>query len=115
MEEIKNTIVKVQVKDNTLAVTKGYLYINKDGKERYTYNEVYYQDKDRICRKYSNEKGEFFYNIELVDVVVETYIMKDGTPGSKTYPLSETPYLATSADTADPQVLTNYLEFKLHR
>lgn len=115
MEEIKNPIVKVQINDNTLAVTKGYLYVNKDGKQRYAFNDTYYQDGDRMCRKYSNDKGDYYYNIELVDVVVESFLMKDGNPGSKTYALSEVPYLAKSAEEADPEVLKNYLSFKLHR
>ena len=41
--------------------------------------------------------------------------MKDGTIGSKTYPLSEVPYLAFDADDANAEVLENYLKFKLHR
>ena len=41
--------------------------------------------------------------------------MKDGTMGSKTYPLSDVPYLAPDADHVDEEVLKNYLSFKLHR
>ncbi|MBR6071454.1 MAG: hypothetical protein IKP77_01310 [Acholeplasmatales bacterium] len=115
MEEIQNKVVKVVVDNNSLAVTKGYGYTNKDGKQRYSYNDVYYQDGERICRKHSNDAGDFYYNVQLVDVVVETFPMKDGSMGSKTYPLSEVPYLAESSDTASEEVLENYLKFKLHR
>ena len=41
--------------------------------------------------------------------------MKDGTMGSKTYPLSDVPYLAPDSDHVDEEVLKNYLSFKLHR
>ena len=115
MEEVKNELIQVTIDNNTLGITKGYGYINKDGKQRYAYNEYYYKDGDRVCRKHTNEKGDFYYNIDLVDVVVETYQMKDGTMGSKTYLLSEVPYLAKDSDNVDTDVLTNYLMFKLHR
>ena len=115
MEEVKNKITKVSIGDYSLAVTKGYGYTNKNGDERYSYNESYLVDGDKTLRKHSNDKGEFYYNVELVDVVIEEFLMKDGNKGSKTYPLSEVPYLAKSADLADEEVLKNYLEFKLHR
>lgn len=115
MEEIENRIVKATVGDYSLAITKGYEYTNKKGEHRYSYNEVYYKDGDRICRKHSNDAGDFYYNINLVDVVIETFPMKDGVMGSKTYPLSEVPYLAFDADDANEEVLENYLKFKLHR
>ena len=66
-------------------------------------------------RKHSNDAGEHFYNVELIDVVIETFPMKTGQIGSKTYPLSETPYLAPSAEEASEEVLANYLNFKLHK
>ncbi len=115
MEEIKNELVKVVVGDNSLAITQGYGYTNKDGKKRYSYNEAYYTDGDRICRKVVNERGEFYYNVELMPVVIETFIMKDGNVGSKTYPLSETPYLCEDPKNPNPTLLESYLQFKLHR
>ena len=115
MEELKNTMVKVQVNDCTIAITKGYEYVNKENKHRYTYNDVYYVEDGKVSRKYSNDRGDFYYNIDLIDVVVETVPMKDGTIGSKTYPLSEVPYLAKDADHVDEEVLKNFLSFKLHR
>ena len=115
MEELKNTMVKVQVGDCTLGITKGYGYTNKENKHRYTYNETYYVEDGKVSRKYSNERGEHFYNIDLVDVVVETFPMKDGTMGSKTYPLSDVPYLAPDSDHVDEAVLKDYSSFKLHR
>ena len=115
MEEVKNKITKVEIDNYSLAITKGYEYTNKDGKHRYSYNDVYYVDGERVCRKHVNDKGDFYYNVELIDVVIETFPMKDGSQGSKTYPLSETPYLAANADEADEEVLMNYLKFKTHR
>lgn len=115
MEEIQNKIVKAVVDNSSLAITKGYGYTNKDGVQRYSYNDVYYQDGDKVLRKHENERGINFYNIELVDVVIETFQMKDGSIGSKTYPLSEVPYLAENSDTASEEVLANFLKFKLHR
>jgi len=115
MEEIKNNVVKVEIGDSSIAVTKGYGYTNKDGKQRYSYNDTYYLDGEKTMRKHSNDAGDFYYNVELIDVVVETFPMKDGTVGSKTYPLSETPYLAPSASEANEEVLANFLKFKLHR
>ncbi len=115
MEEIQNKVVKATQDNYSLAITKGYEYTNKDGKKRYSYNEVYYKDGDRICRKHSNDAGDHYYNIQLVDVVIETFPMKDGSIGSKTYPLSEVPYLAFDADDANEEVLANYLNFKVHR
>lgn len=115
MEEIKNKMVKVELNDCSLAVTKGYEYVNKEKQHRYTYNDTYYSEDGKITRKYSNDKGDFYYNVELIDVIVETFPKKDGTMGSKTYPLSEVPYLAASADEASEEVLKNYLAFKLHR
>ena len=65
--------------------------------------------------KFTNAIGDVYANVELIDVVVETFIMKDGTPGSKTYPLSEVPYLAEDSNHVNKDLLTSYLEFKLHR
>lgn len=110
MEELRNELVKAEIDGSSLGVCKGYSYTNKDGKVRYAVNEVYYVNGDKVFRKHTTDAGEFYYNVDLVDVVVETYITKDGNPGSKTYPLSETPYLV-----ADQQVLENFLKFKLHR
>ena len=115
MEEIQNKIVKATEGEYSLAITKGYEYTNKEGKHRYSYNDVYYRDGDRTCRRNSNERGDFYYNVELIDVVIETFPMKDGSIGSKTYPLSEVPYLAFDADDANEEVLLNYLKFKIHR
>ena len=115
MEEIQNKVVKVEIGDSSIAVTKGYGYVNKEGKQRYSYNDVYYQEGDKVMRKHSNDSGEHFYNVELIDVVVETFPMKAGQIGSKTYPLSETPYLAPTAEEASEEVLANYLNFKLHK
>ena len=115
MEEIKNELVSVSYENNSLGITKGYGYVNKDGKQRYSFNEYYYKDADRICRKHSNERGEFYYNVDLIDVVVETYPLKDGTMITKVYPLSETAYLAKDASSVDTETLSNYLMFKLHR
>ena len=115
MEEVKNKITKVEIENYSLAITKGYEYTNKDGKVRYSYNDSYYVDGEKVCRKHSNEKGEFYYNVELMDVVIESFPMKDGNIGSKTYPLSEVPYLAPNADEANEEVLMNYLKFKVHR
>lgn len=115
MEEIQNKVVKVTIDNNSLAVTKGYGYQTKDGKQRYSYNDVYYLEGETYKRKHSNESGDFYYNVQLIDVVIETFPMKDGTIGSKTYPLSEVPYLANDADSASEEVLENYLKFKLHR
>ena len=115
MEEIINNVVKAVVDNSSLAITKGYEYATKDGKKRYSYNDVYYKEDGKIKRKHSNDAGDFYYNIELVDIVIETFPMKDGTIGSKSYPLSEVPYLAFDADDANAEVLENYLRFKLHR
>lgn len=115
MEEIKNELLYASVEDCALGITKGYKYTNKEGKERYAFCEFYYTDGEKVCRKVSNERGEFYYTIELIDLVVETYIMKDGTKGSKTYPLSEVPYLAVDSNNVDVTVLENFLKFKLHR
>ena len=81
----------------------------------YTYNESYFVNGEKVFRKHSTENGEFYYNIELLDVVVESFVTKDGNKVTKVYPLSEVPYLAADANSVDPQVLTNYLQFKLHR
>ncbi len=115
MEEIKNPMTKVEIEESSLLVTKGYEYQNKEGKTRYTFNEVYFTDGERVYRKHTSEKGEFYYNIDLMDVVVETFKTKDEKIVSKTYPLSEVPYLAKSADEVDEEVLKNFLSFKLHR
>lgn len=115
MEELQNKITKVEIDNYSLAITKGYGYTNKDGKQRYSYNDTYYVDGERVCRKHSNDSGDFYYNITLVDVVIETFPMKDGQIGSKTYPLSEVPYLAENADSANEETLRNYLSFKIHR
>ena len=115
MEEIKNNVVKAEIDNYSLAVTKGYSYTNKDGKTRYSYNDVYYKDGDKILRKHENERGINFYTIELVDIVIETFPMKDNTIGSKSYPLSEVPYLCFDTDDANEEVLKNYLSFKIHR
>ena len=115
MEEIQNKVTKVEIDNSSIAITKGYGYTNKQGVQRYSYNDVYYVDGDRTCRKHSNEAGDFYYNVDLIDVVIETFPMKDGQVGSKTYPLSETPYLAESAETANEEVMLNFLKFKLHR
>ena len=119
MEEIINNVVKAEVKTEagefSLAVTKGYEYTTKDGKHRYSYNNEYYKDGEKTLRKHENERGLNFYNVELIDVVIETFPMKTGQIGSKTYPLSETPYLAPSAEEASEEVLANYLNFKLHK
>jgi len=115
MEELVNKITKVELENYSLAIAKGYEYTNKDGKVRYSYNDVYYVDGEKVTRKHSNDKGDFYYNVTLMDVVIETFPMKDGSQGSKTYPLSEVPYLAPSAEEADAEVLMNYLRFKTHR
>ena len=115
MEEIQNKIVKVTEGNSSLAITKGYHYTNKDGKERYTYNDTYYTNGTDTYRKHENDKGINFYKVDLIDVVVEEFPMKDGVMGSKTYPLSEVPYLAFDVDDANEEVLSNYLKFKLHR
>ena len=119
MEEIINNVVKAEVKTEagefSLAVTKGYEYTTKDGKHRYSYNTEYYKDGEKTLRKHENERGLNFYNVDLLDVVIETFPMKDGSIGSKTYPLSEVPYLAENADSASVEVLENYLKFKTHR
>ena len=115
MQEIKNKLTLVEIEEASLLVAKGYEYQNKEGKTRYTYNEVYYSDDERIYRKHTSEKGEFYYNVDLLDVVVETFKTKEGKVVSKTYPLSEVPYLAPCADEAKEEVLKNFLEFKLHR
>jgi len=115
MEEIQNKLVKVEEGDYSLAITKGYEYVNKKGQHRYSYNDVYYLDDGKVKRKHSNESGDFYYNIDLIDIVIETFPMKDGATGSKSYPLSEVPYLAFDADDANEEVLINYLKFKIHR
>ena len=115
MEEVKYELKKVEVENNSLAITKGYSYLNKDGKQRYAYSDAYYVEGERVCRKHSNERGDFYYNVDLIDVVVETFVTKDGQNGSKVYPLEETPYLAKGYDDVDFETLTNYLKFKLHR
>ena len=115
MNEIINKITKVEIENSSLAVTKGYEYTTKDGKKRYSYCDIYYEEDGKIKRKHSNDSGDFYYNIELVDIVIETFPLKDGNIGSKSYPLSEVPYLAQDAESADAAVLENYLKFKLHR
>ena len=72
MEEIINNVVKAQVGESSLAITKGYEYTTKDGKKRYSYNDVYYKDDGKIKRKHSNDAGDFYYNIELIDIVIES-------------------------------------------
>ena len=116
MEEIKINNYKVEVENSSLTITKGYGYMNKENKQRYSALDVYYIGEDgKTFRKHSNEKGEFYYNVDLVDVVVETFPMKDGQIGSKTYPLSEVPYLAENSDNVNLEQLENFLKFKLHR
>lgn len=58
IEELENKMVKVTVGDNSLAITKGYQYTNKEGKTRYTYNDVYYVDGEQVSRKHSTERGD---------------------------------------------------------
>ena len=115
MNEVKNNIVKVEEGESSLAIAKGYGYKNKEGKDRYSYNDTYYEENGNYLRKVSNERGQMFYNVDLIDVVIEEFPMKDGQKGSKTYPLSEVPYLAESSDNVDPEVLRNFLKFKQHR
>lgn len=115
MEELQNKITKVEDGDASLAITKGYGYTNKAGQQRYSYNDVYYTNGEKIYRKHESEKGISYFDVELIDVVVETFLMKDGNIGSKTYPLSETPYLATDVENIDTEALLNFLKFKLHR
>lgn len=117
MEELKNQLVSASYETSTLGVTKGYGFTTKDGKQRYTFNETYYVNPDNgiVFRKHTTDQGEFYYKVELLDVVVETFVTKDGNNGSKTYPLTEAPYLAENAESADATVLENYLKFKMHR
>lgn len=111
MEEIINNKITAEYDGSSITVCKGYGYTNKDGKQRYSVNDVYYLNGDKTCRKHSNDMGDFFYNIELIDVVVETYKKADGTLGSKTYPLCETPYFENKT----AEELQTYLMFKNHR
>lgn len=116
MEEIKNEFKNVVIGTNTLAITKGYGYVNKEGKQRYSYNEVYFKDDDgNIMRQHKTDRGVSFYNVELIDLVIEEFTNKDGREVSISYPLSECPYLAESYETVDLKVLENFLSFKLHR
>lgn len=111
METIKNEMVKAEINGSSLAMCKGYGYTNKEGKQRYSCEEEYFLDNGQYYRKHSNEYGFNYYKVDLIDVVIETFPMKDGSMGSKTYPVSEVPYLSG----ADQTTLENYLSFKLHR
>ena len=111
MEKLENKITKVEIEDYSLAITKGYAYKTKDGKERFAYCDSYFQEGEQIFREHNGS----YFKIELQDIVIETFKMKDGGIGSKSYLLSETPYLANSSDEVDPSLLESFLRFKMHR